>query len=153
MEYFARNDSKIVLAKSICEVVLPPRSAVVLFERARGGGWGEDLATSAWRSGLDSAYANARRGQVARSKAGSCEVYAFRGLSRVGTTPIRSGACRRHIFLKISKAGAEVPGPCTGCCGMKPKNFMATTALVDHSRIVLISWSNSCSTVAPSARD
>ena len=41
MEYFARNDSKIVLAKSICEVVLPPRSAVVLFERARGGvGWG-----------------------------------------------------------------------------------------------------------------
>ena len=40
MEYLARNDSKIVLAKSICEVVLPPRSAVVLFERARGGGEG-----------------------------------------------------------------------------------------------------------------
>ena len=50
MEYLARNDSKIVLAKSICEVVLPPRSAVVLFERARGGGGGGgggggDLAT------------------------------------------------------------------------------------------------------------
>ena len=27
------------------------------------------------------------------------------------------------------------------------------TALVDHSRTVLISWSNSCATIAPSARD
>jgi hypothetical protein len=113
--------------------VLPPRSAFVLFER-EGGGGGEDLATRVWRSGIDSATPNARRGQIARSKAGSSEVFVFRGLSRVGTTPIRSGACRRHIFLKIAKAGAEVPaGPCTGCCRTKPRNFVATTALVDRS--------------------
>ena len=99
MEYFARNDSKIVLAKSICEVVLPPRSAVVLFERAiRGVGGGEDLATSAWRSGLDSASDIARRCQQARSKTARCEVYAFRGLARVGTTPIHSGGCGRQQF-------------------------------------------------------
>jgi len=72
MEDLARNDSKIVLAKSICEVVLPPRSAVVLFERARGGWGGEDLATSAWRSGLDSASPITRRCQVARIKAARC---------------------------------------------------------------------------------
>jgi hypothetical protein len=60
-------------------------------------------------------------------------VYVFRGLCRVGTTPIRSGSCRRHIFLKTAKAGAEVPGPCTGCCRQKPRNSMATIALVDPS--------------------
>jgi hypothetical protein len=38
-------------------------------------------------------------------------------------------------------------------CWTKPRTFMATTALVDHSRTVLISWSNSCATIAPSARD
>jgi hypothetical protein len=63
------------------------------------------------------------RCQVARSKAGSCEVYAFRGLSRVGTALIRSGACRRHIFLKIAKAGAEVPGPCTECCRTRSRGI------------------------------
>jgi hypothetical protein len=34
-----------------------------------------------------------------------------RSLPRVGTTPIRSRACRQHIFLKIATAGAKVPGP------------------------------------------
>ena len=48
MEYLARNDSKIVLAKSICEVVLPPRSAVVLFERARGGGGPGHVSMAKW---------------------------------------------------------------------------------------------------------
>jgi hypothetical protein len=108
---------------------------------------------SMWRSGLDSASPIARRCQVARSKAGSCEVYVFRGLSRVGKTPIRSGACRRHTFLNFSKSGAEVPGPCIGCCRKKPRNLMATIALVDPSKTVLIRWSNSCATIAPSARD
>jgi hypothetical protein len=75
----------------------------------------------------------ARRCQVARSKAGSCEVYAFHGLSRVDTTPIRFRACRRHIFLKFSNAGAEVPVPCTKCCRKKPRNFMDPSALVHHS--------------------
>jgi hypothetical protein len=122
--------------------LLPPWSAVVLFERERGWGWGEDLATSAWRSGLDSAPPIARRGQVARSKAGSSEVYVFRGLSRVGTTPIHLGALSpAYIFLNTAKAGAEVPGPCTGCCRTKPRNFVATTALVDRSSTVLTSWS------------
>ena len=153
MECFARKDSKIVLAKSICEVVLPPWPAVVLFKRARGVGCGEDLTALVWRSGPDSASEIARRCQVARSKAGSSEVYAFRGLSRVGTIPIRSRSCHRHIFLKIAKAGAEVPGSCTGCCRKKPRNSMATIALVDPSRTVPISWSNFCATIAPSARD
>jgi hypothetical protein len=71
---------------------------------------------------------------LARSKAGSSEVYVFRGLSRVGTTPIRSGSCRGHIFLKIAKAGAEVPGPCTGCCRTKPRNFVARS----HSHVVAL---------------
>jgi hypothetical protein len=131
--------------------LLPPWSAFVLFKRERGGGWGEDLATLVWRSGLDSASEIARRCQVARSKAGTSEVYVFRGLSRVGTTPIRSGSCRRHVFLKIAKAGAEVPGPCTGCCRTKPRNSVATIALVDRSRTVLTSWSSSCATTASSS--
>jgi hypothetical protein len=138
--------------KCICEVATTSVVRILLFERERGGGGG-DLATSVWRSGPDSASSIARRCQVARSKAGSCEVYAFRGLSRVGTTPIRSRACRQHIFLKIAKAGAEVPRPCTGCCRKKPRNSMATIALVDPSRTVPISWSNFCATIAPSARD
>jgi hypothetical protein len=40
-----------------------------------------------------------------------------------------------------------------GWCRKKPSNFMATIALVDPSRTVLISWSNSCVTIAPSARN
>jgi hypothetical protein len=46
MEYFARNNLKIMLQKSICEVVATSMArAFVLFERERGGGgWGEDLA-------------------------------------------------------------------------------------------------------------
>jgi hypothetical protein len=76
MEYFARNDSKIVLAKSICEVVATSTVSVVLFERARGGG----LTTLVWRSGLDSASPIARRCQVARIKAGSREPGAARSM-------------------------------------------------------------------------
>jgi hypothetical protein len=77
----------------------------------------------------------ARRCQVARSKTGSCEINAFHGLYRVGTTPIRSGACRRHIFLKFSKAGAaEVPGPCMYRVLSEEAEelHMATIALVDY---------------------
>jgi hypothetical protein len=40
MEYFARNHSKIMLQKSICEVVATSWSAFVLFERERGVGGG-----------------------------------------------------------------------------------------------------------------
>jgi hypothetical protein len=52
---------------------------------------------------------------------------------------IHSGACRRHISLKFSKAGAEVPGPCTECCRTKPRNFVAIIALVGRSSAVLTS--------------
>jgi hypothetical protein len=91
-----------------------------------------------------------RRGRRRRRRGGR--------LPRVGTTPIRLGACRRHIFQRFPKAGAEgVSEPaCTAaqrqCPRKKPSNFMATIALVAHSRTVRISWSSSCATIAPSAR-
>jgi hypothetical protein len=66
--------------------LLPPWSAFVLFEREGGGGGGHVSMANWNRLCIPT---NPRRGQVARSKAGSCEVYAIRGLSRVGTTPIR----------------------------------------------------------------
>jgi hypothetical protein len=123
------------VTKEHCEVwLLPLWSAFVLFERARGGGVGGGggpghVSMAKWaRFCIPNRH---RRFRVARSTAGRCEVYAFRGLSRVGTDPLGG--------LKIAKASAEVPGPCTECCRTKPRNFVATIALVDHSRTVLTS--------------
>jgi hypothetical protein len=46
--------------RALVRWLLPPWSAFVLFKRERGGRWGEDLDTWAWRSGLDSASPIAR---------------------------------------------------------------------------------------------
>jgi hypothetical protein len=87
--------------------LLPPWSAFVLFGRERGGGG--DHVSMAKMPGSS---------EQGRKLRGLC----IPGLSRVGTTPIHSVACRRHIFLKFSKAGVdEVPEPCTECCRKKSR--------------------------------
>jgi hypothetical protein len=52
------------------------------------------------------------------------------------------------------RRGGARQGHVSGAVGRKKlKNFMATTALVDPSRTVLISWSSSCATIAPLNRN
>jgi hypothetical protein len=55
----------------------------------------------------------------------------------------RGGA--RAVYRVLSDEAAEFH--------RKPRSYMATIALVGPSRTVLIRWSNSCATIAPSARD
>jgi hypothetical protein len=104
------------------EVGLPPHCAAALVTDAahtprpqwpalgvlvleRGGGGSDHVGMAKWATNRIR-NRQARGGHaLPRSKAGSCEIYALRGLSRVGTTPIRSGACRRYILLKFSKKG------------------------------------------------
>ena len=90
MEYFARNDSKIVLHKSICEVAATSMVSSCCLSGQGGGvrGGPGHVSMAKWAR-----FCICNRQEmpgIARIKAGSCEVYAFRGLSRVGTTPIRS---------------------------------------------------------------
>jgi hypothetical protein len=120
--------------------LLPPWPAFVLFERERGGGGGGGIWPREYGEvgySLQPQTPGDARKLGARPEAARSMYFTVSpALARPRSA---RGGCRRHIFLKLSKAGAEVPGPCTGCCRTKPKNFMDTIALVGRSKTVLIS--------------